>query len=381
MIDDPQSSGSVPGAKPTAGPAPNTNKPKKTRRHLWPQQWSTRKKRLCTGLLIACLLLVIGGGAAWYRASHQSKKVVEVQKTAEPPKPTTEASRLTGVQIEPSLNGRAVTGVMIENSPDARPQSGLLTAGTVFEAVAEGGITRFLALYLESQPDYIGPVRSSRPYYLDWLLPFEAAYAHAGGSPDALAQIKQLGVRDMDQFANPGAYERVSQRYAPHNLYTSMAKLDALRQQKGFTTSTFTSWPRKAEAPANPPTVTSIDFKVSSYLYNPHYDYDPATNNYKRSEGGKPHTDERTGAQLNPKVVIALIMSSGIASDGTHTNYGTTGSGPMFVFQDGGVTTGTWQKADRKAPFVFTGADGQPLKLNPGQTWLTMVPAGGVTYK
>lgn len=356
---------------------------KKQRRfHIWPRRWSTKKKRICTALLVVFLLALAGGGYYWYRATHMTKPADVVAKEETPPAPTTEASRLTGVQISPELNKRAVTGVMIENSPDARPQAGLKDAGVVFEAVAEGGITRFLALFQESQPDHIGPVRSARPYYLDWLLPFDAAYAHVGGSPDALAQIKSLGVKDLDQFSNAGAYQRVSNRYAPHNVYTSSAKLDALEQQKGFTTSNFTGFVRKAESPVEVPAAIAIDLAISSYLYNVHYDYDKVSNSYKRSEGGKPHVDERSGEQIAPKTVVALVMPSGIAADGTHTDYKTVGSGPMFVFQDGGVTQGTWTKADRKAQFTFTDAAGKPLALNPGQTWVTMVGnAGAVTYR
>lgn len=362
--------------------AAKASKPKR-KFHIWPTKWSKKKKRIFTGLLILLLIALIGGGGYAYAQSKKTKTgdnaVVIVE---EPAKPTTEASRLTGVQIEPSDNQRGVTGVMIENSPDARPQSGLQAAGLVYEAVAEGGITRFLALYLEGKPGSIGPIRSARPYYLDWLKPFDASYAHAGGSPQALAEIKSLGIKDMDQFANSGAYERSSKRYAPHNLYSSMDKLYGLAQSKGYTTSTFTSFARKdKEEPVAVPTARSIDLNISSFLYNPHYDYDVTTNSYLRSQGGKPHTEDG-GGQLQPKVVVALVMPRGIASDGTHTNYSTVGSGAMFVFQDGGVIPGTWKKDSRTSQFVFTDSTGQPLKLNPGQTWISMVNASAdAAYK
>lgn len=359
------------------------SKPKR-KFHIWPTSWSKKKKRICTALLVVLILALAGGG--YYYFQQNRKPVTEESKAViveEAPKPTTEASRLTGVQIDPADNQRAVVGVMIENSPDARPQSGLSSAGVVYEAVAEGGITRFLALYLEGKPGTIGPIRSARPYYLDWLLPYDASYAHAGGSPEALAQIKSLKVKDLDQFANSSAYERSSKRYAPHNLYSSIDKLYSLAQSKGYTTSTFTSLTRREkEDPSPAPTAKSIDLSISSYLYNPHYDYDPATNSYKRSEGGKPHIEEINGSQLSPKVVVALVMPSAIASDGTHTAYTTTGSGPMYIFQDGVVHTATWKKDSRTAQFSFIGADGQPFKLNPGQTWISMVgSAGAVVYK
>lgn len=381
MVEPPQTAG-----KPADVNESNSQprKPKK-HRHLWPEQWSTKKKRLATGILVAGVVAVLAGLSFWWwQNSHKPKAVVVVKTaTVTPAKPTTEPSKLTGLPVDPALNKLPVTGVMIENSPDARPQSGLNQAGIIFEAVAEGGITRFLALFQDTSPDYIGPIRSSRPYYLDWLLPFDAAYAHVGGSPDALAQIKSLNVKDMDQFSNGGSYQRITQRYAPHNVYTSMQALHDLEQAKGFTTSNFTSFPRAEKGqPAAQPNPTAIDLSISSYLYNPHYDYDAASNSYKRSEGGKPQTDEKSGDQLAPKVVIALVMPSAIASDGTHTSYDTIGSGPMFIFQNGGLIQGTWKKDSRTAQFVFLGNDGQPVKLAPGQTWISMVgTSGAVTYK
>ncbi|MEI7683298.1 MAG: DUF3048 domain-containing protein [Candidatus Saccharibacteria bacterium] len=359
--------------------------PAKTKRrpHIWPDAWSRKKKRLFTGLLVLLALGLIGGGAYWYRAKHQTKAAVVTKTTvAVAPKPTTVPSSLTGLPVAPEVNQRVVTGVMIENSPDARPQSGLFEAGVVYEAVAEGGITRFLALFQDTQPAYVGPIRSSRPYYLDWLLPFNASYAHVGGSPEALQQIKALGVRDMDQFANSSAYDRITSRYAPHNVYTSIARLVKLAESKGYTTSTYTGFARKPkESPAATPTAKTIDLTISGPLYNPHYDYDTTTNSYKRSEGGKPHTDEKSGTQLSPKVVIALVIPSAIEADGSHNSYATTGTGSMYVFQDGTVTPGTWKKDSRSSQFIFTDSAGQPLLLNPGQTWLSIVnTTGSVVY-
>ena len=340
-------------------------------------------------IVVAVLVVLIGGSVfAATTLYHNSRHVASQGKVARGvpktpvAKPTTEASLLTGIQVDPALNKRPVTGIMIENSPDARPQSGLKDAGVVYEAIAEGGITRFLTLFQEAQPDYIGPVRSVRPYYLDFLMPYDAAIAHVGGAPQALADIKSLGIKDLDQFFNSQAYTRISERFAPHNVYTSFAKLDELNTSKGFTSSTFTGFKRKAEAPTKAaPTAKSIDFDISGPLYNAHYDYRAEGNLYDRSEGGGPHKDDKSGAQLKPKVVIALVMQRGVAGDGQHTEYVDTGTGHMYVFQDGTVTEGSWQKADRHAQFVFIDGAGQPLPINPGQTWITLVDSNAaVSY-
>lgn len=330
-------------------------------------------------LIILGILLLIGTAAtgvyAVFFKKPVTKAVTVVQPAAkvEPPKPTTEASTLTGVQVPIGTNQTPITGIMIENSPDARPQSGINAAGVVFEAIAEGGITRFLTLFQETQPDYVGPVRSVRPYYIRWARGFDASIAHVGGSAEALQMIRSPGYKDLDQFFNTGPYWRISQRYAPHNMYTSVPKLHDLEKAKGFTSTNFTGFPRKAEKPAATPTAKSIDFTISSPLYYAHYDYDATTNSYKRSEGGKPHIDEKSGAQLNPKVVIAIVTPQGIDPDGIHTSYNMIGGGKAYIFQDGTVVDGTWSKESETAQIRFGDANGSPLGLNAGQTWITAV--------
>lgn len=262
---------------------------------------------------------------------------------------------------------------MIENSPDARPQSGIRDAGVVYEAVAEGGITRFLTLFQEAQPGYIGPIRSVRPYYLDWLVPFDAPVAHVGGSAEAIAQIRAENIKDLDYGVNSGYYQRISTRYAPHNVYTSRAKLLELQNSKGWNKSEFTGWERKAEAPSAAANAKSISLNISSFLYNPIFSYDVASNSYIRSQAGKPHVDEKTNLPIAPKTVIAIVMPKSIHPDGVHTVYGTSGSGKAFVFQDGIVTTGTWEKADRKTQIQFKGADSKPIPINIGNVWISVV--------
>jgi hypothetical protein len=373
------------------------------------RKWWGRLSKKKRALLIIASLLILGlgsGTAAYFVVHNKNPKATAIaapkKVVKKAPVDTRVPSTLSGLLVDPSVNQRPVTGVMIENSTDARPQSGLGDASVVFEAIAEGGITRFLALYQDTQPDYIGPVRSVRPYYEQWALGFDAALAHVGGSPEALANIKPWGIKDLDQFYNSGAYQRVSNRYAPHNVYTSIAKLNAVETAKGYTSSTFTGFTRKKEAPYKAPTASttktktttqpdnrtvanSIDVAISSSLYNNHYDYDAATNSYKRFEGGQPHmVVDAAGIQkqITPKVIITLVMPYGIESDGKHSEYGVIGTGQMLVFQDGTVTPGTWTKSANNEQFQFVDNEGHPLPLNPGQTWLTAVDAANdVTYK
>jgi hypothetical protein len=354
-----------------------TPSPAPTRKQHWYKR-ITRKQWIIIG--VAAGVVVLGGGAVAYKMLHKSKPKPVVHTVVKPaPKPQSAplVSNLTGLPIpDKSINDRPVTAVMIENSLDARPQSGLDQAGVVFEAVAEGGITRFLTLFQDSQPDYIGPVRSVRPYYIQWLAGFNAAVAHAGGSPEALNDLKAWGIPDLDQFANGAYYQRITSRYAPHNLYTSMDQLHQLESKKGIGAPSYTSLVRKKEAPKATPNAKSIDFNISGFYYNAHFDYDAGSNTYKRSEGGKPHmaaAKDGKQTQLAPKVVVALTMPQGIEADDLHTSYGTIGSGHAFIFQDGGVSEATWHKGANNEQFTFTDGQGKPIGLNPGQTWFTAV--------
>ncbi len=265
-------------------------------------------------LLIAALLVVIVAGTTSFALLHFIKPpvtAVVLPSKKFTPAPTTVASTLSGLPVSPSLNNQPVTAVMVENSTFARPQSGLDQAGVVFEALAEGGITRFMALYQDTQPNYIGPVRSVRPYYIEWALGFDAAIAHVGGSPDALQDMTTLNAKDLNEFYNAGAYERISSRDAPHNVYTSIAQLNQVESKKGYGKSAYAGFLRKKADPAKTPTATSIDVTFSSSDYNAHYDYDVATNTYKRSEGGVPHMElnkDGSQVQIAPSVVVAMVI-------------------------------------------------------------------------
>jgi DUF3048 family protein len=367
---------------PASGAAPPPKRSLKDRlRAITKKQWI---------IISVVAVLIIGGGAGAYFTFFKKEPVAQPIKKvnkipAAQPAPTTIASTLSGLQVDPVINTRPVVGVMIENSTDARPQSGLDNASVVFEAVAEGGITRFLALFQDKNPAYLGPVRSVRPYYIQWAMGFDAGIAHVGGSPEALQNLKDWKAKDLDQFSNGSYFRRITSRAAPHNVYTSIDQLFDLSNKKGFSSSTFTGFPRKTSAASKTPTATSVDFTISSAAFNAHYDYEATTNTYLRSEGGAPHNviDEAGKAtQLRPNVVVALVMAQGVNADRIHTTYASLGSGQAYIFQDGIVTAATWKKNSQTEQLTFIDAAGAPVKLNPGQTWLTALAANErVVYK
>ncbi len=351
--------------------------------------WGHVRKRRVLILSILGVLVVAGGTTAAFillnqKPVEQKQTVVEVKKEPEP-EPVKYYSPLTGNLVaDEAATKMPVTGVMIENSPSARPQSGLKNSGVIFEAIAEGGITRFLVLYQQEKPGLVGPVRSLRLYDNDWLAAFNASIAHVGGSAASLADIRNGTYRDIDQFFNPSSYYRASDRAAPHNVYTTFALLDALNAKKGYTTSEFTGFTRVDGKPAEVPNATTINITISSPLYNSVYTYDPITNTYARSQGGAPHLDREDG-QIAPSVIVAMRVDEvTVFEDGYREKITTIGSGPATIFQNGVAQAVTWTKTAKTSQITFADATtGADVPLVRGQTWIAAVKnnGGNVTWQ
>lgn len=325
--------------------------------------------------------LILSRSTAEAANKPAKKAVVKTEPKSEPVK---YYSPLTGALVtDEAAAKKPVTGIMIENSPDSRPQSGIKNSGVVFEAIAEGGITRFLVLYQQEKPQIIGPVRSIRLYDVDWAAAFDCSIGHVGGSAAALAEIRNGSYRDIDQFFNSSYYWRAADRYAPHNVYTSSEKLDALNTAKGYTESNFTGFSRVDGKASSSPTATNISITISSYLYNSTYQYNSASNTYARYQAGEAHSDREDG-QITPSVVIAMrVNETSVLEDGYRENIVTTGSGDAKIFQNGIEIDATWHKDGKTSQITFTDANGADIPLVRGQTWIAAVPndGGGVSWQ
>lgn len=347
--------------------------------------WVNTHPKLGGGLAATLFVLaaVTITAAIIYPSPQAIVEFVNGQLAPESEQKTKYYSPLTGMQVaDQAATKQQVRAIMIENSPSARPQSGLQESGIVFEAIAEGGITRLLTLHQEGRPGIIGPVRSLRPYYIDWLAPFDATVSHVGGSANALKEIRNGSYKDVDQFFNGKYYWRATDRAAPHNVYTNSQLLEEMNNSKGFTGSSFTPWPRKLDSPSDSPNAKDINITVSSPTYNVHYEYDKGSNSYIRYVGGAKHTDREKG-QITPKVAIALKVPSHFAfEDGNRLQMDTLGKGTAYIFQDGIVTEATWHKADKKSQIMFYDKLGRVVPLNNGQVWITVVsPEKSVSWQ
>ena len=212
---------------------------------------------------------------------------------------------------------------------------------------------------------------------------YDALYAHAGGSPQALQAIDGLTLHDMNALTGDGRfYYREASKVAPHNLFTSHQLLTlALRdKQLEQITTTYDSWLFQEDATADSigkEQFVEIDFN-SGPLYKARYEYQPVSNTYTRFTGGVEHIDANTADPIQVTNVIIQIVPPGIAEGGEgRTNYQVTGSGEAYIVRGGRVIEGTWSKQDREARTVFLDSDGEFIPLNQGSTWISILPSTG----
>ena len=329
----------------------------------------------------------------------------------DPNEPKTESCPLNGSmkskKARQSWEKRRPLAVMVENHSEARPQSGLSAADIIYEAVAEGGITRFMALYFCNLSDVqVGPVRSARTYYLDWLLEYDALYAHVGGAntpgpADALGQIIRYEVKDLNQFSIGFPvfwrdYQRLDHPVATeHTMYSTTQKLWEVGAKRGLVATDsagirwddkFVPWKFKDPSPGSgqvgggSTTKITVNFWDSQPNYQVTWVYDPDSYSYKRKYSDSDHFDLNNKKQLGVKNIVVQFMRESNANDGypgnVHLLYGTTGSGKALIFQDGNVIEGKWMKASRTARSKYVDSKGKEIELNRGQIWIQTVPEG-----
>ena len=344
-------------------------------------------------------------------------KMEKEQVTIESEGPKTEPCPLNGKLYSKKQRERwekrRPLGIMVENHKDARPQSGLQNADVIYEAVAEGGITRFLAIYYCEDASPVGPVRSARVYFIRILQGYGdyPLYAHVGGAntpgpADALGLIEKLGwslYNDLNQFAIPFPYywrdyERLKGRATEHTVYTSTIKLWKYAAEKRKLTNVDrkgNSWdenfePWKFKEREEVGDVKTIEFGFwSESPKDPYYvkwEFDPKTKLYKRYNGGKPHIDNNTKKQLAFKNIIIIFSKETPVNDGYpkghHLLYKTKGQGKALVFFDGEVINGVWKRKSYNELFRFYTKTGREIILSRGKVFVEVVPLGNkVNYE
>lgn len=346
----------------------------------------TRRRNLA--LVMAALLalsLVAAGGLAGCKKKTLPPKPAKpdvVERPVEEPAPLVYWPLTGAVAGAESAIDRRPLSIKVENSKEARPQIGLQEADVVYESIAEGGVTRFNAIFHSTLPAEVGPVRSARLSDVSVVPQYNALFAFSGASTEVNSAVRAAGLPNLSQDAGVSApYRRSSQRYAPHNLYIDVAKAYAEATQRGYEVTSvvaplaFDQSVRAIGTP-NASTVTVPFSNYNTVTWN----FDVASKRYLRVNNGTPFVDAGTGAQISAKNVVVLWAAYVPASTnkGAQTfDINLVGTGTASMFIDGVRIDGAWT-AGASAPPTFTSADGTPLLLAPGNTWFQVVPLGTV---
>jgi hypothetical protein len=294
---------------------------------------------------------------------------------------------LTGLLVSPGAAMRHPIAVMIDDHRDARPQAGFNAASIVWQAPAEGGIPRYMLIFQDKIPGLVGPVRSSREYFIEWAAEYRSMYVHAGGSPQALLTLRQSGngqlVWNAEDFRWEGRYLwRVKDRFAPHNVFTDgthlhdLARVLHVPDRRITPIWSFEPVPIEAEHPRTGSISVTYPYEQITYRY------DPLTDSYHRYIDGsrKPQVDFADGRVVSPRNVVILRMHFGPLS-GPHPEKGRleasdVGTGPAWIATGGVTITGTWRKASKGGPTLLFGPDGRVVVLTAGQTFVQVLPYG-----
>ncbi len=377
-------------------------------------------------LLLALVVYLLSAGASYAVFLQLSPVVSQNQQTATIADSTPTALGLL-LQIDPNeakdqacpINGALYTQterdaweqrrplfVMIENSPDARPQSGLTRADLVFEAVAEGGVTRYGAIFYcaaQVQDVTIAPVRSARTYFVDWASGFNfPLYVNVGGAnlpgpSNALGQIRDYGwemQNNLNQFSiGYPTFVRNNNRLdgksvaTEHTMETTSEGLWAVAEKRNWTNTDpkgnewadgFKPWKfEKASTKSGSVTKISYDFWSGYNQYSVSWDYDAQNNLFLRNLAGVEDLDlnnqERIGAA---NVVVLKTTEKGPIDELKHMLYTTIGTGKALIFKNGDVVEANWSKPSRISELRFTDAKGNEIEMARGLTWISVVGLG-----
>ncbi|HET7077893.1 MAG TPA: DUF3048 domain-containing protein [Chloroflexia bacterium] len=290
---------------------------------------------------------------------------------------------LTGEAADPAKLARAPLVVMIDNHPDAAPQTGLNSASMVIEALAEGGITRFETFFLTGDAPTVGPVRSARPYFVEWAYPFKPLYVHCGGSWEAIDLIEEATgiLTDVDCFNGKMPFWRSNDRLMPHNLYSSTTQLWKVAANRGL------SAPEGEpvflhSAPLPPdqrPASGSVGFTFSGLSRSDiTWIYDHDSNQYLRKQWGYWHRDAATGDIINARNVVILWTNVWELPGDEKGRMGTdtVGTGTALIMRDGQYEWGYWTRKNPYAPMTLLDGKREPMHLAPGRVWFEILGIG-----
>lgn len=305
--------------------------------------------------------------------------VVGTTTTKPAPPPSGPKCPLTG---EPAPSGsvpqRPALAVKVDNYSAARPQSGLDNADIVFEEPVEGGITRFVAVFQCQDAALVGPIRSARNIDIGILGEFgRPLLVNVGGIDPVLSNIENSPILENDLRTHGSAVQNPPGRFAPYDTYAATSALWALQPSQTAAPSPVFTF-SKATPVGTKNTSVSIPYPGSNVVWN----YDPSTKQYLRFYGTTPDNLNDGPQNSAANVIVQTVqitygpwLENDVGGLEVQANLYEDASGPAEVFRNGVEITGTWQRDALGQPTQFVSSTGVPITLQPGRTWVELVPS------
>lgn len=281
---------------------------------------------------------------------------------------------LTGVGTDEEVDVRPYA-VTINNHPSARPQSGLFQADIVYEVLAEGEITRFVAIFQSQKPENIGPVRSARGYFIDLANGYDAFFITHGWSPEAQVMLERERRADyLSGLKWDGTYfKRSSERKAPHNSYITYENVVSGLEREGYSLEgTVQPLAFMKEEDFGVTGETAKNVSINYYnRYEASYEYSKEEEQYKRYTAGKQLLDHETEKPVLAKNVLIVEMEHRVVDDVGRRSINLTSGGEALLLQNGVAQKVEWINKDGR---ILPIKNGEVLDLLPGSTWINIIP-------
>ncbi len=338
-----------------------------------------RKLNKKAKIIIVVVLLLIIGVLAYFLLSGKD----EVEKKASKKKKITKEEEQIKI-VDLSSTSRPFAVMINNNKAVWGYQAGIQDAYITYEMIVEGGITRMMAIFKDKDTARIASVRSSRHYYLDYVLENDALYAHIGWSPKAQSDISTLGINNINAD-NSSAFtwdSSLTKIAREHRAYTTMEKLKAAAEKKGYRTTSdkdlLLAYQAKSLDLANiegaiPANTVRIPYSTSHLTS---YAYDAENKVYRRYQNNTEHKDYVTGAQYTAKNIITYKVYNYTMDDYGRQDLKNIGSGEGYYISEGYAIPITWEKTSRSSQTVYkVKATGEKLIVNDGNTFIQIQPS------
>ena len=333
-----------------------------------------KKKKGCLSFILFLILLLGAGGYYYYSNGKEIPNPIK-EKIVPKLKIVNEDSKSRPI------------AVMINNHHQAWPHAGLDDAYITYEIVAEGGITRLMAIFKDKDTAKIGSVRSARPYYLDYALENDAIFVHYGWSDQAKADISSLDIDNINGLTDSGVFWRDTtlNKATEHTVFTSMEKIKAFAKEQGYDRDTnkdlllnYSVDEISLDEMEGAKKADKIYIKYSNYT-NTSYEYDEENKVYLRSMSGTIHKDAITGKQYTAKNIIITPIENYAYDSYGRQKLNNIGSGDGYYITLGYAIPITWEKSSRSSQTVYKYKEsGKEIKVNDGNTYIQIQPKGEV---